>query len=359
MKQTPEPRHSILYIDDEEKALKYFRMAFAEKFSILTAPSGEEGLALLREKGDEIGVVVSDQRMPGMIGADVLGAVRQEFPQVVRILTTAYSDLQSAILAVNKGHIYQYVVKPWEIAELEMVLHRALDYHHILSERNELLRLKMSTLQRIICCDRVKWLLLAFGTGEGKVEKGFRKALFALVSSQREAAAPCRIPESVFRAVQFDAVALIHGELKNGTRLKDSLLEPVKGGAGFANAEAVALLGEQGSELAAALGAFLAALPEEVLPRVEVGGGVKVVLSPFSARLAESLSGVLFDRDPQEMSLLLLRALWKFASAGVLFGLEVEQPKAFRMVLPKDEVLFGDVVEALRGVFERWDVASL
>ncbi len=359
MNQTPDTRRSILYIDDEEKALKYFRMAFSPKFSIFTASSGEEGLALLRREGDKIGVVVSDQRMPGMIGADVLGTVRQEFPRMVRILTTAYSDLQSAILAVNKGYIYQYVVKPWEVAELEMVLHRALDYHHILSERNELLRLKMSTLQRIICCDRVKWLLLAFGTGEGKVAGAFRRALFSLVRSQMEAAVPCQIPENVFRAAQFDAVSLIQGELQAGNRIKEVLAGDMGGGTGFEQSEAVLRLGEQGAELASVLGAWLSALPEGGATRVEVDGGVKVVVSPTGAGFVEALSGVLFARDPQAASLLLLRTLWKFAEAGVLFGLDVEQPEAFRIVSQQDDVSAGDVADALRGVFERWDVASL
>ncbi len=58
--------------------------------------------------------MISDQRLPEMLGAEVLGIVREEFPSIVRIITTAYSDLESAIQAVNKGYIYQYVVKPWE-----------------------------------------------------------------------------------------------------------------------------------------------------------------------------------------------------------------------------------------------------
>jgi len=79
----------ILYIDDEEKALKYFRMAFGQKYKVFTAASGPEGLETLRKEAASIGIVITDQRMPGMQGAEVLGQVRTEYPHIVRILTTA------------------------------------------------------------------------------------------------------------------------------------------------------------------------------------------------------------------------------------------------------------------------------
>lgn len=361
MKQTPESQCSILYIDDEEKALKYFRMAFSPKFTILTASSGEEGLALLRKESGKIGVVVSDQRMPGMIGADVLGVVREEFPQVVRILTTAYSDLQSAILAVNKGYIYQYVVKPWEVAELEMVLRRAVDYYHILSERNQLLRLKMSTLQRVICCDRVKWLLLTLGNGSGETAVAFRKALFVLIRSLLDVAAP-RTAADVFRQDQFDAASLIQREIHTGSRIRTVLNQPDTVGSSIPpQCEEVTRLGGQGDSLAAGLGAFLSSLPENVSCSVKTAGGVRVDLSPVSPGFVEDLTGILFANEPHPASLLLLKALWRFAGAGIPLDLEVagSLPVPFRISSPSGTVSEDGVVETLRGVFERWDVASL
>jgi ActR/RegA family two-component response regulator len=143
----------VLYIDDEEMALKYFRRALADRFEVFTASSAREGLEVLRREADRIGIILSDQRMPETLGAEVLAAIREEFPSKVRILTTAYSDLKSAIDAVNKGHIYQYVTKPWDTDQLIMVLQRAADYYAVLTERNELLALKMTTLQRLICGD--------------------------------------------------------------------------------------------------------------------------------------------------------------------------------------------------------------
>src|SRR5690606_2127190 len=122
LNQTPNSACGVLYIDDEEKALKYFRMAYSPDFKVFTASSGQEGIEILRRESKQIGVIISDQRMPEMVGAEVLEIARREFPMIVRILTTAYSDLDSAIQAVNKGHIYQYVVKPWDVDDLRMVL---------------------------------------------------------------------------------------------------------------------------------------------------------------------------------------------------------------------------------------------
>lgn len=360
MNQTPESQCSILYIDDEEKALKYFRMAFSPKFSILTASSGEEGLALLRKESGKIGVVVSDQRMPGMIGAEVLGIVREEFPHVVRILTTAYSDLQSAILAVNKGHIYQYVVKPWEVTELEMVLRRAVDYYHILSERNQLLRLKMSTLQRVICCDRVKWLLLTLGNGDEKAAVAFRKALFVLIRALCDIPAPHKAGD-VFRTDQFDAASLIQREIHAGGRIRALLNGPDAKDSLSPECLAVTRLGKESDIPAASLGAFLSLLPEEVSASVEVSEGVKVAYAPVPSGFVEDLTGILFANEPKPSSVLLLKTLWKFAEAGISLNMEVARQATAPFLIPTAPATVSedDVVEALREVFERWDVASL
>jgi len=148
----------ILYVDDEIKALKIFEKAYSKTYRIFTADGAAGGMEILGREADQISIVVSDQRMPGVTGVEFLSEVRSFFPDKIRILTTAYSDLDSAIESVNRGRIYQYVVKPWDIQEFEMVLRRAFDYYTILSERNKLMSLKMSTFQRIILADRTKTL---------------------------------------------------------------------------------------------------------------------------------------------------------------------------------------------------------
>ena len=120
-------RFTILYVDDEEKSLKYFGRAFSDRFTILTATSAEEGYRLLEAHADEIGVVMSDQRMPGEKGVQFLQKARQLRPRIIRILATAFTDLDAAIDAVNSGAIYKYVTKPWEVSMIETTLKRSLE----------------------------------------------------------------------------------------------------------------------------------------------------------------------------------------------------------------------------------------
>jgi len=358
MNHTSQSCRSVLYIDDEEKALKYFKMAFSSQFSILTASSGEEGLAILRRESARIGVVVSDQRMPGMIGADLLGRVREEFPKVVRILTTAYSDLPSAILAVNKGHIYQYVVKPWAISDLEMVLHRALDYHQVLSERDELLQIKMTTLQRILCCDRVKLLLLLFGTGNELRAKAFRMALLSLVRSLADCPAQKSVTEQGFNTGQFDVMSLISREFHVGVALQSALNASGGDTAIPANCAAITSLGVQGPLLAASLGAFLSTLSDGEAATVHAGAdGIRVSLPEIPSEFFDCVSGVLFAAKPDEASTRLLAVLWRFAEAGTPLRIEVAGQNPIATLL-RETASPDDVIGALGTVFDRWNVAS-
>jgi two-component system probable response regulator PhcQ len=132
-------KFAILYVDDEEKSLKYFMRAFDEQFRIFTAPSAQEGLKLLEEHKDEIGLLMTDQRMPGEKGVWLLEKARQLRPRIVRILATAYSDMDAAIAAVNTGAIYKYVTKPWDPPQLENTLKRGLEFFMVQRERDQLL----------------------------------------------------------------------------------------------------------------------------------------------------------------------------------------------------------------------------
>jgi DNA-binding NtrC family response regulator len=118
---------AILYVDDEEMSLKFFHRAFGKKFRVLTAASAVEGYRLLEQHRNEIGLLMTDQRMPGEKGVQFLERARQLHPRAIRILTTAYSELDVAIEAVNSGAIYKYVTKPWDIPQLEVTLRRVLE----------------------------------------------------------------------------------------------------------------------------------------------------------------------------------------------------------------------------------------
>lgn len=157
-------RFAILYVDDEEKSLKYFARAFEHQFRILTAANAQEGLRLLEAHADEIGLLMTDQRMPGEKGVWLLERARQLRPRIIRILATAYADMDAAIAAVNTGAIYKYVTKPWDPPQLENTLMRGLEFFMVQRERDELMREKMSMLQHAMIADRIVSLgLMAAG----------------------------------------------------------------------------------------------------------------------------------------------------------------------------------------------------
>lgn len=148
-------KYAVLYVDDEEKSLKYFSRAFADEFRILTATNAQEGLQIFEANRDSIAVLMTDQRMPGEKGVQLLEKARQLNPRVIRILATAYSDLDAAIDAVNTGAIYKYVTKPWDIPQLETTLKRGIEFFIVQHERDQLMREKLSVLHNMMITDRV------------------------------------------------------------------------------------------------------------------------------------------------------------------------------------------------------------
>src|SRR6266567_8103101 len=157
-------KFAVLYVDDEEKSLKYFTRAFEDQFRILTATNAQDGLKILEEHLDEIALLMTDQRMPGEKGVWLLEKARQLRPRTIRILATAYADMDAAIAAVNTGAIYKYVTKPWDPPQLENTLKRGLEFFMVQNERDQLLREKMSVLHNMMIADRIVSLgLLAAG----------------------------------------------------------------------------------------------------------------------------------------------------------------------------------------------------
>jgi two-component system, probable response regulator PhcQ len=141
---------TILYIDDEKKSLKAFTRAFRDRFRILTAVNAADGYQLLRQHRDEIALLMTDQRMPGEKGVEFLERARRLHPKAIRILTTAYSDPDVAIEAVNSGAIYKYVTKPWDVPQLEAILKHACEFFTVQRERDLLVKEKLSALQKMI-----------------------------------------------------------------------------------------------------------------------------------------------------------------------------------------------------------------
>jgi two-component system probable response regulator PhcQ len=157
-------KYAILYVDDEEKSLKSFARAFGDQFWVFTAATAQEGRKLLEEHKDEIGVLMTDQRMPGEKGVWLLEQARQLRPQIIRVLATAFSDMDAIVEAVNTGAIYRYVSKPWDPPQLEITLKHCLEFFTVQRERDQLLKEKTAVLHQMMVADRIVSLgLLAAG----------------------------------------------------------------------------------------------------------------------------------------------------------------------------------------------------
>ena len=145
----------ILFVDDEAIAVKYFQRAIGGLAFVVTAGSVEEGKRMLDAHAGTLSVLVSDQRMPGEYGNELLRYARHTYPHIVRILTTAYSEQEHTIDAINQGQIYRYIKKPWEINELRMELKQAIDLAHLRKDHNLLLREKMMVRQKQTISTRI------------------------------------------------------------------------------------------------------------------------------------------------------------------------------------------------------------
>jgi two-component system probable response regulator PhcQ len=153
----------ILIVDDEPQAVKYFKKAFGSKYDVLTATSADEAEALVLSGEHNIGLVITDQRMPGRSGVSLLNRIRNERPDIIRMLTTAYADLDSAIEAVNKGEILRYISKPWDLRVLEAEIDQAITFYLLKNEYDMLLRDKLSALHRTLVRDRMNGLAVMAG----------------------------------------------------------------------------------------------------------------------------------------------------------------------------------------------------
>lgn len=138
-KKTPDADKgfSFLFVDDETSVLKSLKRIFSdENYRILTAENAEDALAILaREK---IHLLISDHRMPGMNGSELLRKVKQEYPDTIRIMLTGYADVQSVMGAVNEGAVYKFITKPWNDEELRLTVSLALQQYVLIQENKKL-----------------------------------------------------------------------------------------------------------------------------------------------------------------------------------------------------------------------------
>ncbi len=137
------PKCSLLVVDDEPYILPTIAALLANEFEVLTADSGEAAQQVLAARA--VDIVLTDQRMPRMTGTQLLEWVRQHHPKTIRLLMTGYAELEDALEAINRGHVYHYLPKPWRTEELLQVLHNAAE-KFLLERRSEHL---MEELRRV------------------------------------------------------------------------------------------------------------------------------------------------------------------------------------------------------------------
>ena len=115
---------ALLVVDDDPQVLaavrRDLRSRYREHYTVISASSGREAMAAMRElksRGDALAMVISDQRMPGMLGNEVLASIREVYPVARRVLLTAYADITAAVKAINEAHVDHYLTKPWDPPE--------------------------------------------------------------------------------------------------------------------------------------------------------------------------------------------------------------------------------------------------
>ena len=145
-----EPQHpfGILFVDDEAGVLSAMRRIFQEEnYRLFTAPGGAEAIAVMEK--EQVSLVVSDHRMPGMTGAELLKTIKERWPQTIRIMLTGHADVNSVMGAVKEGAVYKFVTKPWNDEDLRLTVSLALQQYVLMQENRNLMELTRSQQQRI------------------------------------------------------------------------------------------------------------------------------------------------------------------------------------------------------------------
>jgi signal transduction histidine kinase len=133
----PSRKHCLLVVDDEPDLVQSVKDLLRLDYRVLGATRAAEGLQIMgREK---VHIVMTDQRMPEMTGTEFLRTLRDNYPDTVRLLFTAFADLDAVTDAINQGNVYRYISKPWEPPELQAVVKQAAEYYDLVAERKKLL----------------------------------------------------------------------------------------------------------------------------------------------------------------------------------------------------------------------------
>jgi len=128
----------LLVVDDEPDLVQSVHDLLRFDYRVLGATRASEGLRIMDQ--ERVHIVMTDQRMPEMSGVDLLRRIKEMHPDTIRLLFTAYADLDAVIDAINEGNVYRYISKPWEVQELKAVLKQSFEFYQLQEERRKLVK---------------------------------------------------------------------------------------------------------------------------------------------------------------------------------------------------------------------------
>lgn len=134
----PSSKPMILYIDDEVANLTAFQAIYRRKYQVFTAEAVTKAYELLTQNPD-IKVLITDQRMPEMTGIQFIKSISNDYPYLIKMILTGYSDIEDIISAINSGSVFRYITKPWEEAELTQIIDYAFKYYDLEVEKRNLI----------------------------------------------------------------------------------------------------------------------------------------------------------------------------------------------------------------------------
>ncbi len=138
-KEREQNRHTILIVDDEFDNLQLIKRTLRRKYNILTASDGVEALEVIEKEGNNISLIVTDQRMPKMNGTEFLAEISEAYPYIIKMLLTGYTDLEAMVEGVNKCNLFQYISKPVDPGDLELIVSNGIDAYELTLSKNTLL----------------------------------------------------------------------------------------------------------------------------------------------------------------------------------------------------------------------------
>jgi len=131
-------KYTVLAVDDEENNLALVRRTLHSNYNVICASSAKEALNIIEEKGNDISLIVSDQKMPEMEGTEFLKQVAQQYPDIVNILLTGHSNVDILIDAINECHLFQYIMKPFDPSDLRITIENGIKKYELTAERTKI-----------------------------------------------------------------------------------------------------------------------------------------------------------------------------------------------------------------------------